>query len=174
VEVGNRMLPAVGFWAALAAASAISKHIGRQPELKWPNDLLLEGKKCCGILSEGRSFGGTNRLAVGVGINVNRPPGEFQAAWLSDVVDRAIDRTQLTIDLLQEYERRFNSLGDPEGVIREWAAAAQLEGKQVAVRSPDGGVLHEGTASGIASDGALLLQTKSGPVTVRLGDVNAI
>src|ERR1700737_4141982 len=42
VEVGNRMLPAVGFWAALAAASAISNHIGRPPELKWPNARLVE------------------------------------------------------------------------------------------------------------------------------------
>lgn len=178
VEVENRTLPAVGFWAGLAAASAIGASSGLNLEFKWPNDLTLGGLKCCGILSEGRSFASLNRVAVGVGINVNRPQSsqiELEAAWLSDAAGAPIDRTSLIAALLQEYERRFDALvSDPQGVIQEWARAAKLKGNKVSVASAGGQLIAEGVVRGITYDGALELQTKSGPVTVRLGDISAL
>lgn len=178
-ELENRTLPAVGFWAALAAASAIWKCASLRVELKWPNDLLLAGgAKCCGILGEGRSIGDRNRVAVGVGINVNRPavePISEDFGFLSDAAGRAIDRTVLLVQLLAEYEASFDALlDDPAGVIRDWAQLAAIDGKRLAVGSPDGRILHEGVARGIGADGALLLETKGGPVSVRLGDVSAL
>ena len=66
-------LPGVGFWASLAVREACLRETGVALDLKWPNDLLWDGRKCVGILSQGRSNGQASRVVVGVGINVNRP-----------------------------------------------------------------------------------------------------
>ena len=85
-EVPPAVLPAVGFWASLAARSAVLSVCGVQTALKWPNDLLFDAKKCAGILCEAKSSGDVSRVVVGVGINVNRPDGvpdelDAVAAW---------------------------------------------------------------------------------------------
>src|SRR5437588_2796726 len=59
VEMRAPSLPAVGFWSSLAVADAVSRVCGVTLALKWPNDLLLDGIKCAGILTEGRSTGAT-------------------------------------------------------------------------------------------------------------------
>jgi len=179
-ELENRALPAVGFWASLSAVSAVRIECGIELELKWPNDLTLGSLKCCGILSEGRAFGNANRVAVGVGLNVNRPEtpppeGLPETAWLSDAQRRALDRTRLLARMLEEYENSFDVLvREPASVIRAWADAARIEGRRLAISSPDGAVIAEGVARGLTSDGALRLETENGPQTVRLGDVQAL
>jgi len=177
VELGSRALPAVGFWAALATASAIRNVTSLEVGLKWPNDLLLDGSKCCGILIEGRSLGDVNRVAVGVGLNVNRPALEqpVESAWLSDGAGAAIDRTALLVALLSEYERSLDDLvAAPEVVIQRWDRASKLRGTRVSVSDAGGSLLCEGTVRAIGADGALLLDTDAGPRTVRLGDVAAV
>jgi BirA family transcriptional regulator, biotin operon repressor / biotin---[acetyl-CoA-carboxylase] ligase len=171
----------VGFWASLAARSAILSVCGVQTALKWPNDLLFDARKCAGILCEAKSSGDVSRVVVGVGINVNRPAGvpddlEAVAAWLSDAALCDVNRTSLLESLLSEYERSFDSLlREPASLIAQWAEAAALDGKRVSVKSADGSALHEGEVLGIGSDGALLLRTAdSGDVRVMLGDVSAI
>jgi BirA family biotin operon repressor/biotin-[acetyl-CoA-carboxylase] ligase len=179
-EVPHEVLPAVGFWASLAAQHAVLEVCGVKTALKWPNDLLLGTLKCAGILCEAKSSGAMSRVVVGLGINVNRPagvPGELEAvaAWLSDATESDVNRTLLLEALLAAYERSFDSLmSEPDSVIARWAAAAALEGTRVSVKAPDRSVLHEGEVLGIGRDGALLLRTAGGDVRVMLGDVAAI
>lgn len=141
---------------------------------------MLHEKKCAGILSEGRSAGTNTRVVVGVGLNVNRPqsiPEEIDsvASWLSDAAGRSIDRTELLIALLRNYEATFDELVEkPEAVIRRWATRADLNGKRVSVKSPDGSLLHTGIVLEVAAGGALILQADSGVVSVLLGDVDAL
>lgn len=171
------MLPALGFWAALAAAQAIEALTGFRPAFKWPNDLVSSDGKLAGILVEGRTIGAASRMVIGVGINVNRPaavPSALagKAAWLSDIAGHRIDRTVLAADLLQRYERDYDRLLEhPQEIIADWAQGAKLEGRRLSVHAADGALLHEGIARGVADDGALLLDTMSGPVRVTLGDV---
>jgi BirA family biotin operon repressor/biotin-[acetyl-CoA-carboxylase] ligase len=178
-EVPNAVLPAVGFWASLAARSAIRAICSVETRLKWPNDLMLDERKCAGILCEARSAGASSRVVVGIGINVNRPAGvhddlENIAAWLSDATKCDVNRTSLLNALLCEYERSFDALmSDPEAIIAKWAEAAALDGQRVNVKGPDGSPLHAGTVLGIARNGALLLRTDAGDVRVTLGDVSA-
>ncbi|HXW52312.1 MAG TPA: biotin--[acetyl-CoA-carboxylase] ligase [Candidatus Acidoferrales bacterium] len=179
-ELAAGALPAVGFWASLSVREACLDLAGVALDPKWPNDLLWQGRKCVGILSQGRWNGEAARVVVGVGINVNRPEQvdaaiAESAIWLSEASDREIDRTQLLARLLAIYERDFDRLlAEPEKVIADWGRVAQLDGTQVAVKATDGHLLHAGVVTGLARDGALLLQTERGVVRVSLGDVEAL
>jgi len=179
-ELHSSVLRAVGFWASLAVREACREETGVTLDLKWPNDLLWAGRKCVGILSQGRTAANTSRVVVGVGINVNRPelvPDSIAdtAAWLSDADDREFDRTELLATLLSIYERDFDRLvSDPEDVIADWARVANLGGKIVSVRGVDGAVLHEGSVQQVDADGALVLHTTAGRVRVTLGDVDVL
>ena len=179
-ELPPKALPAVGFWAALAVRAAVQAQTGLRLELKWPNDLLLAGLKCVGILAQGRARAQSSRVVVGVGVNVNRPeavPAKIgaSAAWLSDPQRAPVDRTALLEKLLARYEQTYDGLlSAPKRIIDEWAAAAALTSKQIVVRALDGSVLHEGIVRALDDEGSLILQTAAGERTVRLGDVEVL
>ena len=179
-ELRGASLPAVGFWAALAVADAVKSVCSVTLGYKWPNDLLLDGRKCAGLLSEGRTAGSSTRIVLGVGINVNRPeevpdPLLDDAAWLSDSGLAAIDRTRLLAAILARYEASFDDLLErPVEVIATWAKHAALDGKRVTVRAVDGSLLQEGVVRGISPDGALLLRNDNGDAAVTLGDVSVL
>src|SRR5579863_3959314 len=114
-ELRAASLAAVGFWAALAVADAAEDVSRVTLGMKWPNDLLLDGAKCAGILCDARTMGDSSRVVIGVGLNVNRPevvPPEMpaDAAWLSDTSGCAINRTELLGAMLRNYETRFDDL----------------------------------------------------------------
>ncbi len=179
-ELPPGALPGVGFWASLAVREACLRETGVALDLKWPNDLLWDGRKCVGILSQGRSNGQASRVVVGVGINVNRPEEvapqlERGAVWLSEAGGREFDRAAILATLLSIYERDFDRLmNEPTKVIADWALVANLAGKHVSVKATDGSQLHAGVVKAIAADGALLLQTDTGLQRITLGDVDAI
>jgi BirA family biotin operon repressor/biotin-[acetyl-CoA-carboxylase] ligase len=179
-ELPHEVLPALGYWVCLCAADAITESCSVWPTLKWPNDLMLGAGKASGVLVEGRTLGESTRAVVGIGINANRPPDVPEelvgvAAWLSDMAGAPVDRTALAVTLLQTYERRFDDLlARPVDMIREWSRRSAIAGRRLRVHDPHGGVLHEGVARGLSDDGALLLDAKDGPVSVRLGDVSAL
>jgi BirA family transcriptional regulator, biotin operon repressor / biotin---[acetyl-CoA-carboxylase] ligase len=179
-QLRGTSLAAVGFWAALAVRHAVTNVCGVTPALKWPNDLLYDKKKLAGMLCEGRTSGDSSRVVLGVGLNVNRPkdvPEEIdaRAVWLSDATGSLVDRTALLAAILGAYELRFDDLLEsaPQ-VIAEWSAAAGVIGKRVAVRAADGATKHEGLVLGLSTEGALLLRTSEGDVTVTLGDVDVL
>lgn len=180
-ELPPAALPAVGFWAALAVRAAVLEFSGQALDLKWPNDLLLKGRKCVGILAQGRSRAQGSRVAVGVGMNVNRPaevPEDISAtaAWLSDsALAPPHDRTALLATLLEQYDHSYEALlRDPKAVIARWSAGAGLDGKYVAVKALNGTTLHEGIVRGLDDEGSLILQTGQGERIVRLGDVDVL
>lgn len=148
--------------------------------MKWPNDLLIGGRKCAGILCEGRSEGLSTRVVVGVGLNVNRPSSvpegiASNAAWLSDVTATAIDRTALLVAALHAYEESFDALVDrPNDVIADWKTRSGVVGQNVAVKALDGSTLHEGEVLDVSADGSLVLKTSRGRVPVMLGDVDVL
>src|SRR5215471_13498754 len=167
-DLSAASLPAVGFWSSLSIAHAVTSVCSVTLDMKWPNDLMLHARKCAGILCEGRSEGSITRVAVGVGLNVNRPsavPDEIAstAAWLSDEVGFAIDRTAVLIETLRRYEESLDVLVTrPAEIIADWKARSGLIGRTVSVKALDGSTLHEGDILDIAADGSLVLQTSSG------------
>jgi BirA family biotin operon repressor/biotin-[acetyl-CoA-carboxylase] ligase len=180
IEIPQGALPALGYWASLCAADAIIDACSVWPTLKWPNDLMFGALKIAGVLIEGRTLGAYTRAVIGIGINANRPsdvPGDLAgvAAWLSDASGTPVERTELALAILRSYDRRYDALiARPVDVIREWSRRSAIAGRPLRVTDARGELLHEGTARGLSDDGALLLETKDGPVSVRLGDVLAL
>jgi BirA family transcriptional regulator, biotin operon repressor / biotin---[acetyl-CoA-carboxylase] ligase len=109
-EVPPERLPELTGVAALACAEAIAVVTRLTPEVKFPNDLLLDGRKVAGVLAEARE----GRIVLGVGINVNIPesdlPTEVDRPATSLLVEtgREHDRAELLVELLERLERRYD------------------------------------------------------------------
>ena len=161
---------------ALAAADAVVEIAGVQPGLKWPNDLLLDGKKLAGVLTE-LSFAGDKLTwaVVGVGLNVNADfAGQAglaaTAISLSMAVGRPVSRLRLLHAYLAGVEARYEALRAGQSPHREWAARLATLGQAVTVHAPDG--VYQGIAEGVDEAGALLLRQPSGEVArILAGDV---
>jgi BirA family biotin operon repressor/biotin-[acetyl-CoA-carboxylase] ligase len=170
---------------ALAAADAVAQLTGLQPGLKWPNDLLLDGKKLAGVLTELGFVG--DKLAwavVGVGLNVNAdfagqpelpalgPQAQVAATAisLSMALGRPVSRLRLLHAYLAGVEARYQALRAGQSPHREWAARLATLGQAVTVHAPDG--VYQGIAEGVDEAGALLLRQPSGELArVLAGDV---
>ncbi|GAC1434561.1 MAG: biotin--[acetyl-CoA-carboxylase] ligase [Chloroflexota bacterium] len=137
--------------------------------LKWPNDLLVAGRKACGILVEsaGPTAGG-DALVVGIGLNVNASPRglEDRATCLAAARGAALDRETVLRALL----RRLDSIYDVvesggAGVRDRWRAALETLGRPVVVYLPTGDVLR-GYAEDVTGDGALQVRDGEGRLQI--------
>lgn len=154
--------------ASVALAVAVEQTLGISPELKWPNDLTLDGKKAAGILVDASLE--SNRIQsmiVGVGINfdvdagringeLKDGPGFYGAASLGGG-DRNVRPVQLVKAFLTELEGICNALnsGQVEKVVSEWTRRSSTIGRCVSVDTPDGTT--SGKAVRIDDDGALVV-----------------
>jgi BirA family biotin operon repressor/biotin-[acetyl-CoA-carboxylase] ligase len=137
--------------ASLAAGVAAAVACGESVRLKWPNDLLVDGRKLAGILVEQRG----GRCVVGIGVNLTwAPPG---AGRLEADRDRLLER------LKAELERWFTA--DDSEVLAAWRTRSDTLGRRVRVELP--GETFEGWAEDVAEDGSLLV----GGRAVTAGDV---
>jgi BirA family biotin operon repressor/biotin-[acetyl-CoA-carboxylase] ligase len=109
--VAADQLPQLSVVGAEACADAIAQRTGLAPEVKFPNDVLLAGRKVAGILGEAHD----SRVIVGIGINVNIPPDELPsevrlpATSLLAEVGRHVDRVELLVTLLERLELRYDA-----------------------------------------------------------------
>jgi BirA family biotin operon repressor/biotin-[acetyl-CoA-carboxylase] ligase len=109
---------------AVAVRRAIIESTGAEPQIKWINDLYLQGKKICGILCESVSIGPENHIIVGIGINVNtRPedlPGELQdkAGSLAQICGRGLDTDAVAAALTRQLDKL---LADPKALENEYS-----------------------------------------------------
>jgi BirA family transcriptional regulator, biotin operon repressor / biotin---[acetyl-CoA-carboxylase] ligase len=108
--VGPARLPGLSVVAGRACAEAIGDVTGLEPEVKFPNDVLLRGRKVAGILAEASE----GRVVLGVGVNVAQEPGQLPAdartpaTSLLVETSHAIDRGDLLVALLERLERRYD------------------------------------------------------------------
>lgn len=155
----------VNFLVALTLADVLRASYGVDAGVKWPNDILVEGRKLCGMLSEMETEGDEVRfINVGIGLNANnRPPDvEPPAASLRDLLGRAIVRRELLSGFLDELEERMRT--EPwETVIPAWKARSVS--LQRPVRIVTGRTDVSGTAVDVDENGALLLKQADGRVT---------
>ena len=164
---------------ALAVADAIELSILTSPQLKWPNDVYLLGKKVSGILAETQVSSAFVQLALlGVGVNTQRPdvgvPDSFPGivVWLSDVVRKAPDTKELLTAMLGSFTVWYQRLLSSDFVTMRDAYNRRnlLIGKELEVKTRDGVVV--GHCKGIDSRGALLAEDESGAtIAITEGDV---
>ena len=162
--------------AALAVAQSIEKLTDLKPVLKWPNDVLIEGKKVSGALIETDVHGEEARSAVvGIGLNVNLDPssmGEISqtATSIREMAGHEVSRLDALQLLLREFEELCLALRHGEPVHQEWQRRLETLGKDVAVRR--GSEVWEGRAESVDKDGNLLLRCLDGSLrTVMAGEV---
>lgn len=144
-------------WAAVAVCETIHETIGVAASIKWPNDVLVEGKKVCGILTEqGRG------TIVGIGLNVNQSAADFAAAGLPEATSlgiesgRSFDCHDVARCLLRNLDEEYARLiaGDLATLEEKWREGAGLLGRFVKAECADGDV--RGRLLEMAFDGLLL------------------
>ena len=164
--------------AGLAVRAAIQQVDSRiSADLKWPNDVLIGGKKVCGILTEMNAEATRVRyIVVGIGINVNQSsfPKELQATSLRLVSGSEWSRVELGAALLKsldhEYRQVLENSGERESILRRFTESSSwTRGK--AVRIEENGSAFEGTTEGLDSRGFLQVRTPKGLQTVLSGTV---
>jgi BirA family biotin operon repressor/biotin-[acetyl-CoA-carboxylase] ligase len=170
-------LPYLVMIASLAVVHSIEAVTGLKTQIKWPNDILIGGKKVCGILIENEVRG--NRAAyaiIGIGINVDLNVADFTeisntATSLNKESDRVVSRTKIIRSLLTELERLYLALPAGETIYEAWRDRLATLGKRVKVKWGDRTL--EGTAEAVDESGALMLRHSGGTLTrVIAGDVS--
>jgi len=163
--------PRINLMAAVAVAATIRKLFALKVELKWPNDVLISGKKVCGILGEmDAEVDAVNFVNIGIGINANNSVARFEktAISLKEVLGREISRKEFLSALIGEIERRRRLLMKAD-LLREWKELSATLSKEVTVMSL--GEELTGRAVDIDSTGALVLKDRNGSSkTVLAGD----
>jgi BirA family biotin operon repressor/biotin-[acetyl-CoA-carboxylase] ligase len=162
--------------AALAVTDSLRTR-GLISQIKWPNDVLLNGRKVAGILVESVWLGEeVDCLVIGVGINVLQgavPSADlllFPATSLEEGLGPALERTEILRDILAGIIALRRHLGS-DSFIASWEQALALRGEQVQVEQGDG-TLVTGKLLGLEPDGSLrLMDDQNQPITVRFGDV---
>lgn len=167
------------FYSAVFIARALERITEHAIECKWPNDILLNGKKCCGILLE-NSFQQDkfDFSVIGIGINVN------QSSFPDDLSNRAtslfmelghkFDRIKLLQELLRQADTLLPSLqnGETQKIMEDWNSRCSMFGKPVTIAH--GEELVSGTALGLDADGGLIIKTAGGQSTFYAGDVTMV
>ncbi len=170
-------LPYLVMIASLAVVHSIETVTGLKTQIKWPNDILIGGKKVCGILIENEVRG--NRVAcasIGIGINVDLKVSDFieistTATSLNKESDSVVLGTKIIRSLLTELERLYLALKAGEPIYEAWRNRLATLGKKVKVKS--GRHTLEGTAEAVDESGALRLRHADGTLTrVIAGDVS--
>jgi BirA family biotin operon repressor/biotin-[acetyl-CoA-carboxylase] ligase len=164
--------------SSVAAAEAIEMLTGYRPQIRWPNDLLADGRKLGGLLIETEREGAALAFGVlGIGLNVRQGPDDFSptvrslATSLRLVTGRLYRRADLLVALLQALERRFEAPFDD--TRRVWEASSLTLGQRIILTTIRG--RKYGQALGLDESGALLLRGESGEIeTVTAGDMQAV
>lgn len=173
--------PLLTFAAALAARDALRDACALDTDIKWPNDLLANGRKLCGILAEAVETARGRACVVGIGINLTRdaypPELRARATSVEEGTGTTPDREAVLSALLRALTRRYEQLHAPSGafeIVNDWAAASTYATNR-RVRVTLGDDTFEGTTRGVEPDGALRVETSSGTIRiVRAGDVTTI
>ncbi len=167
----------VALLAGVAVARALARLGVPDAKVKWPNDVQLRGRKIAGVLADAVTAADGGALVLGIGVNVHQT--REQLAGLRDVATslaaegHAVDRLALLARLCSEIERIVASGDERRAALEEWRARSATLGREVEVRSPAGAPVR-GIARALADDGALVVDTASGPRHVIAGEVSVV
>lgn len=175
--------PQLTFLSAVATARAIAQCAGCSAQIKWPNDILIDGKKVAGLLNEMTAETDcVNFVVLGIGVNLNMTADQFPADLRYPATSLLLEsgqpllRSRFAACLLNELDRLYAEfLASGFGPVRlEWQQCCNANGRRVVV-SDDGVDRASGMFAGIDADGALLLQSDDGGLErISCGDVRVI
>lgn len=165
--------------AATAIRRAIANVTGLKTKIKWPNDILLNGRKAAGILTElSAELDRVKHIILGIGVDVNLSgvefPSEFRKLVTSLKIEtgKTISRPELAVEILRELDREYARVcaGNFEAVADEWEQHCETLGRPVTIQVGERRI--RGRAESLDDDGALLLRTEHGQLErITGGDV---
>lgn len=161
--------------SSISVAQAFKKITGISPEVKWPNDLLINGKKVCGILTEiDAGLDKINYIIVGIGINVNNDIDEELseiAISLKQVTNSKISRIKLLRYILQHLDLNYNKiiLGNFDSIRKVWLSCSNIIGRKIQVE--DENIVTKGIVVDIDDSGYIILDIGSDNIRIVSGDI---
>ena len=167
----------LNFAASLAVGNALENLYQLKVELKWPNDVLINGKKLCGILIESTSEGNKiERLVIGLGINVNQTM--FQGSYsipptsVRLEINENADRERLLAEVLNNFEALLLVLIEsPENILKDWKQRCNMIGDKISIT--EGEEVKYGIFEDVDENGFLLLKDNNGRIEkIHYGDVS--
>jgi len=177
-DISPNETPKITLMAAVSIAKTISSKFNLQPQIKWPNDLLIDNKKICGILTEMNAEADKVKfLVVGIGINVNSKQSDLvdTATSLKEKTGDKIDRiafTKAVLEGLDEHYAIFNEKGF-QSILDELRNFSSTLGRRVKVDFKNRHI--EGQAMDVDESGALLVRLDNGFVErILSGDVTLV
>lgn len=176
-KIENKFLPLITLMTAVAVADVLRELYGLKPDIKWVNDIHINGKKICGILAE--TVETTKNLAVIVGIGINLKSSNFPpeiaeiATSIADENNRSIDVEELLNSLTRFIHYFYEILQSADGAaktIDEWTKRSSYAfGKAVRITLENETLT--GTTDGLEQNGALRVKTDAGVRVIVAGDV---
>ncbi|HKQ51032.1 MAG TPA: biotin--[acetyl-CoA-carboxylase] ligase [Pyrinomonadaceae bacterium] len=173
--------PLITLMAALAVRDALTEACALDADIKWPNDLVADGRKLCGILAETVETQAGRAVILGIGVNLDDrafpPELKETAASIASLTGNGTDAETLLQSLLRAVARRYSALLAPGGAdetVREWSRhSSYAQGRPVRVALAEG--TFDGLTRGLEPDGALRVETDQGEIRiVRAGDVTSL
>jgi len=170
--------PLITLMGAVAIASAIRKQCALETAIKWPNDILISGRKVSGLLTEMSAEQDRIRhIVLGIGVDVNMELGELSpdvrelTTTLAVAAGKKIDRTALLREILRDLDHWYQVfLSNVQDVLSEWKLLNMTIGNRITVNGV--GETLEGVAQGIDNEGRLIIRLDDGAIrTVAAGDV---
>ena len=166
----------VNMAATMAVQEAAAGVTGRPAAIKWPNDVVMSGRKVSGILVESFSsrLSGLDFAVVGIGLNVNLPTRDHAeirdiATSLAEQAGLPVDRTGVLIEVLRRLDGLYSALRCRKDLAEMWSQRIDTIGRSVRVRSAELEIV--GRACGVDGEGNLLVETANGVAAVVAGDV---
>ncbi len=168
-------------WAAVAVCDGIQSVCGVRPRIKWTNDLVLNGKKLCGILTElglDQKTGALDYLVVGIGVNVDHTDQDFPedlrsiATSLRMELGQPVDRATLTVEIIRALDRMYTRFpNDKDAYLKQYRSDCLTVGNPVRLITPAS--CRDAFATGIDEDFRLLVEFPDGSTqAVSTGEVS--
>ncbi len=156
-DYGKEFWSRLSLVSGLGIASVLQEQWNLPAEVKWPNDVLVEDRKCCGILVETRQ----DYVVIGIGINVTGSPGGEESVAMNELTPHLGSREELLSELLDSLQREVSSCDDSfTEQLTRLREMCYLSGKTITLNSRE--EVFSGKMTGISDDGALTLLTESG------------
>jgi len=168
-QLSPSYIPRITLMTAVAIVKAIERCAQIKAQIKWPNDILINEKKVCGILTEmSAELDMINWVVVGIGINVNVDHREFpediqeKIISLQEFLGKEISRVRLAQILLEEFEKYYERLKRREfsSILKEWKLYSHTLGRKIKINM--GEKVVSGEAINVNEEGALILKKEDG------------
>src|SRR2546430_800338 len=180
-QLDQSLWPLLTLMAAVAVHDALLDVYDLETDIKWPNDILVNDRKLCGILAETVDTPLGRAVILGIGVNLKHNSFSAEVEGVATSVEAATGRNadlELVIEPLfgsiVRYYQMLQHLGGSKEIVQEWSArSSYANGKRV--RLVNSGEIVEGFTRGLESDGGLRIETDTGEIRIfRAGDVTAV